>query len=938
MDLNAAERFLSRFQIRDRDSHKQVPFILNFNQKKIHAVAKAQQDRGKPIRIVVDKSRRVGVSSWAEGLLFCHCCCLAGAHALIAAHEFKSSKALFSIPKSMVKQARFLNVRDVEREITFPHKNAHSILQIVTAGKDTSGRGFTLSDLHLSEAAHYKGVGEIFTSVIPAVSNHKDTIIVIESTPNGMDGDGEPFYQMWMDAIEGRSDYEAVFLSWTDDPACVADPGLMEGVSLDKEEKQLVKNYNLTNAQLAWRRLKIASPECGGLVEMFHQEFPCLCAGTKVSTSGGIIPIEKAFHSIGLNCESGEISHWQANPPTDVFKMTTKYGRELRGTGWHPVAVPDGLVNLSDLKPQQPIVLKPPMFSVGQCKHLWQPIPSVLAEMWVNEDWCRFIGYFMGDGSWYSNVLSLCGEWKDADVAEDCGRLLRTIFNTEPHLRQIAGAFEWRKSLPDLRGLFASLQLIRQNELGTHIWTRWEHVPDCIWRSNESGVREFLKGLFESDGSGSANIVRFGNHNLEFAREIQLLLLGFGINSEIRTEKRFSKGKQFICYAVYLYREAAVLFHERVGFIGERKRKSFRPIGKIGRPAKKHELIDYVESVTHDGLAATYDLTVTPSHLFSANGILTHNTNWEESFITSGFPAFDESERNWASKNTKPPKWKGFLERTDDGTLKLREHHKGELWIWQDPIPGHYYYIGADAARGDDEKDQRDFAANVGLDGNTGEQSFRFAGHVVPEVHGCYLNSLGRHYNRAMLNGELTGGYGYGTLYTVRDLLQYPNLYRWKGKDDKLGGWAQGRNAAWFETTQHTRTMLFEAMRAALREGSGTGGEYGITIYDEVLAAQIRMCTRKETGRVDVKKGHDDVLFGAMLANIAMRQWAPPRHLNPAISHAEEEDDEVRAKMGRRGEEVMDDASLALKNHYDKIMGMVKRGPNVQEFDEVGTS
>src|SRR6267142_2590765 len=237
MDLARAEQFLSKFSIRDRDSHKQVPFVLNYNQKKIHNIAAAQQAKGKPVRIVVDKARRVGVSSWTEGLGFAHCCSMPASHFLIAAHEFKSSKALFSIPKSFAKQAKFLSLRDVEREITFPHETADGLMQIVTAGKDTSGRGFTLSGLHLSEAAHYKGQGEIFTSVLPAVSNHRDTIVVIESTPNGMDGEGADFYEMWMDAIHNRSEYASVFLSWIDEPACVADRSMVKNARMYKEEK-----------------------------------------------------------------------------------------------------------------------------------------------------------------------------------------------------------------------------------------------------------------------------------------------------------------------------------------------------------------------------------------------------------------------------------------------------------------------------------------------------------------------------------------------------------------------------------------------------------------------------------------------------------------------------------------------------------------------------
>ena len=89
---------------------------------------------------------------------------------------------------------------------------------------------------------------------------------------------------------------------------------------------------------------------------------------------------------------------------------------------------------------------------------------------------------------------------------------------------------------------------------------------------------------------------------------------------------------------------------------------------------------------------------------------------------------------------------------------------------------------------------------------------------------------------------------------------------------------------------------------------------------------------------MDVKKGHDDILFGAMLSNIAMRQWAPPRVMNHAKSKNDEEVDEVRAKMEARGGEVLDDASLSLINHHEKIMRKVTRYPQEEEFDEVGVS
>ena len=568
MDFSACERFLSQCHIKNRDAPGNVKFVFNRNQSIIHQKAKEQYDAGRPIRVIVNKARRVGVSSWAEGLLFCHCLALPGSHALIAAHEYKSSKALFRVPLGLAESTPFLHIDDVEREMRFPHPSSPSLLQIVTAGKETSGRGFTLSALHLSEGAHYKSP-EPYQSIIPAVGKYRATIIVIESTPNGIEGDGEPFYNMWLDAISGHGEYEAVFLSWTEDPACIAPEEFAKDAPADEEEKELLAR-GLTKSQLAWRRITIKGPECRGLVENFHQEFP---------------------------------------------------------------------------------------------------------------------------------------------------------------------------------------------------------------------------------------------------------------------------------------------------------------------------------------------------------------VTWEESFISSGMPAFADDEKRWCHKNIRKPKLTGFLERTTDGSFRFRPHTQGDLRIWEDPIPGHYYYIGVDAARGEEG---RDFSAAVGIDGTTGHQVFTYAGYAMPEVLAAYSNSLGRRYNKAMVNPEITGGYGYTVMAALRDVFLYPNQYLWKGKDDKMVGGARKSTFGW-ETTGHTRTILFETLRVCLREASGTDGDYGVTLYDDQLVSQIDRCTRKDF-RVDVEKGHDDILFACMLANIAMRHWAPPRAPNRARNDEQEGEQRVMDVIKSRGDVVLSDAKDMLHDHYEKVQREIKRG------------
>ena len=579
MNLDSVEKFLEKLPIKDRDSHVSVPFRFKFNQKKLHIAAQKQMDAGRPIRIVIDKARRVTASSWTEGLLFCHNIALPGSHSLIVAHEFKTSKELFRVPKDFLPAVPFLNIKQVERQLTFPHPAAQDgVMQIITAGKDTSGRGFTLSALHASEAAHWVSP-DAFMSLLPALSGHKNTIGIIESTPNGSEGEGEMFHDMYWDAAEGRSDWEAVFLSWTDDPACVAPVEFAKGAPADEEEKELLAR-GFSIEQLAWRRLKINSPECGGNIDTFHQEYP---------------------------------------------------------------------------------------------------------------------------------------------------------------------------------------------------------------------------------------------------------------------------------------------------------------------------------------------------------------TSPEESFVASGRPAFTNEEVRWAKKNVRKPKAQGFLEKSLEGEFKFREHHKGDLRIWEDPRPGDYYYAGMDAARG---IEGRDFSAMVVWNGTTGRQVATYSAYCIPELFATYGASIGRRYNRAMLNPELTGGYGYTVLSMLRDGLKYPNIYFWKGKDDKIAG-SKSRMTFGFETTGHMRTVLFEQLRVALREGSGTDGEAGITIFDDQLASQIERCTIKDV-RPEVEHGHDDILFGAMLGNIARIQYAPPRALNPARSPEDEGMADAIRQVRGRGDVVQYEPAAAMRKHFDMISDLIDNPPKEDEEEYSG--
>ena len=147
--------------------------------------------------------------------------------------------------------------------------------KVGTAGNRATGRSGTVQLFHGSEVAYWPNAEEHFAGVIQSVPRANGTEIILESTGNGIGG---MFYSMSQDAIAGNSDYRFVFLPWYLQSEYVADP---TGKKFDKNERELARIYGLTDAQLAWRRLKIA--ELGGEsrnqkmltgFEMFQQEYP----------------------------------------------------------------------------------------------------------------------------------------------------------------------------------------------------------------------------------------------------------------------------------------------------------------------------------------------------------------------------------------------------------------------------------------------------------------------------------------------------------------------------------------------------------------------------------------------------------------------------------------------------------------------------------------
>ena len=249
----------------------------------------------------------------------------------------------------------------------------------------------------------------------------------------------------------------------------------------------------------------------------------------------------------------------------------------------------------------------------------------------------------------------------------------------------------------------------------------------------------------------------------------------------------------------------------------------------------------------------------------------------EVAFQVSGEPAFAREEIAYARTTVRDPIAAGEFTRTSGGGVKFVERREGRVLLWRRPYDekgksdAFKYYIGGDSAAG---TQAGDFASWVALCGQTGEVAARFAARVDPEAFADQLDMAGRWFNNAMVNPELTGGLGRWTLIKLRDTYRYPNIYIWKGRDDRKRGKGKSLGLG-FEMNTATRRLIIDAARSGIRMGmKDLPG--GLIVNDKVLMSQIDLCTLKEW-RWQVEYDHDDILVAWMIATLTREQYPPAR-------------------------------------------------------------
>ncbi len=170
-----------------------------------------------------------------------------------------------------------------------------------------------------------------------------------------------------------------------------------------------------------------------------------------------------------------------------------------------------------------------------------------------------------------------------------------------------------------------------------------KRVPAALWHAPREAVVGFLQGLFTTDGTVNLSghkkscSIRLSSASLDLLREVQLLLLNFGIVSRIHKRREAGirqlpdgKGglKGYTTHADYellIDKANRDIFVREIGFLNaEKQNKAAQFIATKTRLSNAETFQTRILSIEPAGNADVYDLTEPQTHSVIANGVVAH--------------------------------------------------------------------------------------------------------------------------------------------------------------------------------------------------------------------------------------------------------------------------------------------------------------------------
>ncbi len=373
---------------------------------------------------------------------------------------------------------------------------------------------------------------------------------------------------------------------------------------------------------------------------------PCITGDTLIYTRQGLhradeLALEGQEISVTSDARFGTdtfmpATHVFQTGVKSVYRLFTREGYELRLTEDHRVMTSRGWVETRDLH-------------LGDRVHILNRKGGFGETGTIEEG--RVLGWLVGDGTVnvVRAVLSFFGDEK-RELAPAFAEMVTNIVEKPDQRRaypvgvvHVDERDEARITSERLRTWAMQYGITKENK---------HFIPSAVIAGSESIQRGFLQALFTADGQVNDGgekgcTVRLSSSHLPLLKDVQRVLLNFGIASRIYENRRLSgyrlmpdgKGgtKEYFHQSQHdlsISKTNLVRFANEIGFLTEAKQTRLADyLSRMVRGPYEEPFLATVQMVEPDGVEAVYDLHQPDTHSFIANGLVVHNCG--EQFLGS---------------------------------------------------------------------------------------------------------------------------------------------------------------------------------------------------------------------------------------------------------------------------------------------------------------
>jgi len=203
--------------------------------------------------------------------------------------------------------------------------------------------------------------------------------------------------------------------------------------------------------------------------------------------------------------------------------------------------------------------------------------PLIPLSKYVNRDFCEFLGYTLGDGSFDHGKIILYD--KDEKTLRHYESFIKKLgLPCTLNKRKGKGCFELKiYSQP-------FIQIIKKHFPG--ILGTSKSIPTNIHSLPNSLLSCFIRGLYDAEGYVDSTRIGIGMTNENIIRVLQFLLLRFGIITSYSKEKKSNKHKLEI-----FDQESCKKFSDFIGFNHKQKKIKLKKLLKTKKFSKKFALV-----------------------------------------------------------------------------------------------------------------------------------------------------------------------------------------------------------------------------------------------------------------------------------------------------------------------------------------------------------